>query len=209
MVLMTASIATIDTPLGRPVLAETLPRVLTRTGATIMMAAALTALAAQVAIPVPGSPVPITGQTFAVLLTAAALGPARGAAAQVLYLVLGAVGLPVLAGAAHGPAAMFGASGGYLIAFPVAAAVVGYGARRGADRSPALTLLLFGVASVVIYLIGTVWLCLDTGMSASAGFAAGVRPFLPGDAAKALLAAGLLPAAWRVAARGITERFQD
>ena len=78
----------------------------------------------------------------------------------------------------------------------------GYGARRGADRSPARTLVLFAIASAVIYLIGTTWLCLDTGMSASAGIAAGVTPFLPGDAVKALLAAGLLPGAWRLAGRG-------
>lgn len=178
-----------------------LPASLTRSGATIAAGTALTALAAQVVIPVPGSPVPVTGQTFAVLLTAAALGPARGLAAQALYLILGAVGLPVFAGAGHGTGVAFGATGGYLAAFLAAAAIVGYGARRGADRSPVRTLLLFALASAVIYVIGTTWLCLDTGMSASAGIAAGVTPFLPGDAAKALLAAGLLPGAWRLAGR--------
>ena len=185
----------------RRVLAETLPAVLSRSGVTVILAAALTAAAAQVAIPVPGSPVPVTGQTFAVLLTAAALGPARGLAAQGLYLAAGAAGLPVFAGASHGPGVIVGASGGYLIGFLVAAALVGYGARRGADRSPALTLLLFALGSLVIYVIGTAWLCLDTGMGVSAGIAAGVVPFLPGDAAKALLAAGLLPVSWRLVRR--------
>ena len=190
-------------------LAETLPKVLTGSGVTILLGAALTALAAQIAIPVPGSPVPVTGQTFAVLLTAAALGPARGLAAQALYLVLGAVGLPVFADAAHGTGVVFGASGGYLIGFLVAAAITGYGARRGADRSPVRTLLLFALASVVIYVIGTTWLCLDTGMSASAGIAAGVTPFIPGDVAKALLAAGLLPGAWWLLGRGTSAKASD
>ena len=188
-------------PARRPVLAESLPAALTRTGVTVAAAVALTALAAQVSLPVPGSPVPVTGQTFAVLLTAAALGPTRGVAAQGLYLLLGLAGAPVFAGAGHGPHVVFGASGGYLIGFLVAAAITGYGARRGADRSPLGTLALFAVASAVIYAIGTTWLCLDTGMSAGAGIAAGVTPFLPGDAVKALLAAGLLPAAWRLTGR--------
>jgi biotin transport system substrate-specific component len=193
--------ASIALPARRRVLADLLPASTTRTGVTIIAAAALTAAAAQVAIPVPGSPVPVTGQTFAVLLTAAALGPARGLAAQVLYLLLGIAGLPVFAGAGHGPGAVFGASGGYLVGFLAAAVIVGYGARRGADRSPAQTLLLFALASAAIYLIGTAWLCADTGMSVSAGISAGVTPFLPGDAAKALLAAGLLPGAWRLIGR--------
>jgi biotin transport system substrate-specific component len=203
VVSLTASIAV---PTRRPVLAEVLPVALTRSGVTIVLAAALTALAAQVSMPVPGSPVPVTGQTFAVLLTAAALGPVRGLAAQILYLAAGMAGLPVFAGAGHGPGVVFGATGGYLAGFLVAAVITGYGARRGADRSPARTLMLFALASVVIYLIGTVWLCLDTGMSASAGIAAGVTPFLPGDAVKALLAAGLLPGAWWLAGQGTGDR---
>jgi biotin transport system substrate-specific component len=186
----------------RPVLAEILPTGLTRTGVTILLGAALTAVAAQVSIPVPGSPVPVTGQTFAVLITAAALGPARGLAAQGLYLAMGVVGLPVFAGAGHGPGVIFGASGGYLVGFLVAAVITGYGARHGADRSPWRTLLLFALASAVIYLIGTAWLCLDTGMSIGEGISAGVTPFLPGDTVKALLAAGLLPGAWWLAGRG-------
>jgi biotin transport system substrate-specific component len=199
VVILTASIAL---PARRPVLAETLPAVLTRAGVTVVLGAALTALAAQVSLPVPGSPVPVTGQTFAVLLTAAALGPARGVSAQGLYIALGLVGLPVFAGATHGTGVIFGASGGYLVGFLFAAAIAGWGARRGADRSPVRTLLLFALASVVIYVIGTAWLCLDTGMSLNAGISAGVRPFIPGDIAKALLAAGLLPGTWWLLGRG-------
>jgi biotin transport system substrate-specific component len=193
-------------PARRAVLAESLPGTLTRSGATIVLGAALTALAAQIAVPVPGSPVPVTGQTFAVLLTAAALGPARGLAAQVLYLAAGVAGLPVFASASHGADVVFGASGGYLVGFLAAAVIAGWGARRGADRSPVRTLVLFALASGVIYLIGTAWLCLDTGMSASAGIAAGVTPFLPGDAVKVLLAAGLLPGAWWLVGRGADHR---
>ena len=141
---MTTSIAV---PARRPVLAERLPAAVSRTWVTVAASVALTALAAQVAIPVPGSPVPVTGQTFAVLLTAAALGPARGLAAQAIYLLLGAVGMPVFAGAGHGSGVVFGATGGYLLGFLVAAAITGYGARRGADRSPVRTLLLFALAS--------------------------------------------------------------
>jgi biotin transport system substrate-specific component len=199
VVVLTALIAL---PQRRPVLAEMLPKTLTRSGVTVAAGAALTAAAAQVVVPVPGSPVPVTGQTFAVLLTAAALGPAWGLFAQALYLMLGLAGLPVFAGATHGPGVIFGPSGGYLVGFLAAAVIVGTGARRGADRSPARTLLLFALGSVAIYAIGTAWLCLDTGMSASGGIAAGITPFIPGDTAKALLAAGLLPSAWRLARRG-------
>jgi biotin transport system substrate-specific component len=127
-------------------------------------------------------------------------------ASQGLYLLLGLVGLPVFAGASHGTGVLFGASGGYLIGFLVAAAIVGFGARHGADRSPVRTLLLFALASAVVYAIGTTWLCLDTGMSVSAGISAGVTPFIPGDVAKALLAAGLLPGAWLLLGRGPARR---
>jgi biotin transport system substrate-specific component len=192
---------------GRPVLAEwLLPRAATRSGVTIVAAAALTAVAAQIAVPIPGSPVPVTGQTFAVLLTAAALGPLRGLAAQLLYLIVGVIGLPVFAHGTHGAGIVFGATGGYLVGFLAAALITGYGARRGADRSPFRTLAVFALASVIIYLIGTTWLCLATGMSASAGISAGVVPFLPGDAVKALLAAVLLPGAWRLAGQFADQR---
>jgi biotin transport system substrate-specific component len=110
-------------------------------------------------------------------------------------------GPPIFAGAGHGPEVIFGATGGYLAAFLPAVAIAGYGARRGADRSPVGTLVLFALASAVIYVLGTTWLCLDTGMPDGAGISAGVTPFLPGDAVKALLAAGLLPGAWRLARR--------
>ncbi|WP_377267431.1 biotin transporter BioY [Peterkaempfera sp. SMS 1(5)a] len=186
----------------RPVLAESLlPRVLTRSGTTVLLGAVLTGLAAQLSIPVPGSPVPVTGQTFAVLVTATALGPARGLASQLLYLLLGALGLPVFTQAQHGIHALFGATGGYLVGFLAAAAIAGYGARRGADRSPVRTLASMVLASGAIYLFGASWLSLSTGMSAAQAVSVGVVPFLFGDALKALLAAGLLPSAWKLLRR--------
>lgn len=182
----------------RTVLAEVvLPHALTRTGVTVAAGAALTALAAQVAVPVPGSPVPVTGQTFAVLLVGAALGPGRAVASQVLYLLLGVVGLPVFTQGAHGVEALFGATGGYLVGFLAAAALAGLGARRGADRSVVRELAVAAVASLTIYAFGVTWLAVWTGMSLAAAVAAGMLPFLLGDALKALLAAGLLPAAWK------------
>jgi biotin transport system substrate-specific component len=181
------------------VLAEsTLPAALTHSGTTVVLGTALTALAAQISVPIPGSPVPVTGQTFAVLATAAALGPARGLAAQALYLILGAIGLPVFAHGAHGVQQVVGATGGYLLGFLLASLITGLGARRGADRTSLRALPLMVLASMAIYLTGATWLAVSTGMSASQAVAVGVVPFLLGDALKALLAAGLLPGAWRL-----------
>ncbi|MFI1293254.1 biotin transporter BioY [Streptomyces sp. NPDC020792] len=189
-------------PRRRRVLAESLlPQALTRSGTTVLLGAALTAVAAQISVPVPGSPVPVTGQTFAVLITATALGPARGFAAQALYLALGALGLPVFTQSQHGVDVLFGATGGYLVGFLVAALIAGHGARYGADRSPLQTLGTLVPASAVIYLFGAGWLALSTGMTAAQAVSVGVTPFLLGDALKALLAAGLLPGVWKVLRR--------
>ncbi|MFF3878479.1 biotin transporter BioY [Streptomyces sp. NPDC001978] len=191
-----------DLPRQRPVLAESLlPRTLTRNGVTVALGTGLTALAAQLVVPIPGSPVPVTGQTFAVFLTAAALGPGRGLASQFLYLALGAIGLPVFTRGQRGVEVIFGATGGYLIGFLAAAAIMGYGARRGADRSPARAFPVLLLASAAIYLLGATWLSSVTGMSASETLSVGVVPFLLGDALKAVLAAAMLPAAWRVVGR--------
>ncbi|QKE82630.1 biotin transporter BioY [Arthrobacter sp. NEB 688] len=183
----------------RPTLAEAvLPRSLTRTGVTVGLGALLTALAAQVALPVPGSPVPVTGQTFAVLLVGAALGPGRAVASMALYLVLGVVGLPVFTDGSHGAHVVVGATGGYLVGFLAAAAVAGLAARRGHDRSVPRQLLAAVASSLTIYVFGVSWLSLSTGMSLATAVTVGVVPFLLGDALKALLAAGALPAAWRL-----------
>lgn len=169
-----------------------------RDAVLVTAAAGLTALAAQVAVPVPGSPVPVTLQTFAVLVTAAGLGATRGALAQLLYVAAGAAGLPVLSGATGGIHAVLGATGGYLLGFVVAAHLVGSLAQRGADRRVASTVLAYVTGSLVIYACGVAVLAAATHQSLGWAIAHGVLPFVVGDAIKAAVAGGLLPAVWRV-----------
>lgn len=183
---------------ARSVLADVVPRTAVRTVALVLGAALLTAAASQVRIPLSFSPVPITGGTFAVLLTAAALGPARGAAGQVCYLLLGVAGLPFFSGGSSGISYLTGASGGYLIGFVVAAALVGGCARRGWDRGPAGMAATFALGSAVIYAFGVPWLGLVGGFGPGEAVLLGLLPFLVGDALKAGLAAVALPAAWRL-----------
>lgn len=166
--------------------------------ALIVAASALTALAAQVAIPLPFSPVPVTGQTFAVLLTGAVLGARRGALAQLLYLFEGAVGLPVFAGFAGG-AALFGPTAGYLFAFPIAAAVTGMLCARGWDRRFVTMLAAMLLGSVPIFALGLANLARFVPAATLA--TVGLLPFLPGDLVKATLAALAFPFVWRFAAR--------
>lgn len=163
-----------------------------------VLGAATVGVFAQVSVPIPFTPVPLTGQTLAVLLVGAALGPGRGAASLALYLLAGAAGLPLYAGGASGSAAVLGPTGGYLVGFVVAAWIVGGLAARGLDRRVGTTLAIYAVGSAVIYLSGASWLALVLGIGPREAFALGVAPFLVGDAVKALLAAGLLPAAWRL-----------
>ena len=168
---------------------------LIRDVALIAGASLLTALAAQVAVPLPGSPVPVTGQTFAVLLTGAALGARRGFLAQALYLLEGASGLPVFAGGLGGAWLLAGPTGGYLVAFPLAAAVAGTLSERGWDRRFVGTLAAMLLGSAVILLAGAAWLARFLPMPQA--LAAGAWPFVPGDLLKAVAAALALPAAWR------------
>ncbi len=160
----------------------------------------LTALSAQLVIPLPWTPIPITGQTFAVLLTGALLGPRLGASAMLLYLAEGAAGLPVFAPrpSLPGLAAFAGPAGGYLISYPLAAALVGWLATRGWDRRPATMLLAMLLGSLVIYALGVGWLAHFPLMGLHNALLGGMVPFLPGDAVKALLAAGLLPLGWKL-----------
>lgn len=184
------------------VLADALPMTRERSALLIVGGALLTAVMAQLAIPVPGSPVPITGQTLAVLLVAASLGPARGMASMGLYLMAGLVGLPFYSEGGGGFSAAFGATGGYLLAFLPAAYLIGLAARRGADRRVGSALLLFAGGQVIIFAIGVPWLAASTGMSASQALAAGLYPFLLGGLVKAVIAALALPWAWRAVRRG-------
>jgi biotin transport system substrate-specific component len=165
--------------------------------ATLILGASLvTALAAQIAVPVPWSPVPMTGQTFAVLLTGAVLGARRALLAQILYLIEGASGLPVFAGGTGGPLVFAGPSAGYLLAFPWAAALIGALAERGWDRRFATTLAAMLAGSVVILILGLAMLSRFVGGERL--LAAGLLAFVPGDILKAVAASLALPAAWGV-----------
>lgn len=175
------------------VLADLLPASRVRDIALVLGGAALTGLAAQLAVPVPGSSVPVTGQTFAALLVGTSLGAGRGFLSLALYALLGLAGVPWFAGGTSGA----GASFGYIVGMLLASAAVGALARRGADRSVlrmAGTMLL---GEAIIYAIGVPYLALSLDLSTSAALAAGLTPFLIGDALKAALAMGAAPTAWK------------
>lgn len=176
------------------VLADLLPASRVRDVALVLGGAALTGLAAQISVPVPGSPVPVTGQTLAVLLVGTALGAGRGFLSLALYALAGIAGVPWFAGATSGATAP---SFGYILGMILASTVVGALARRGADRSVWRTAGAMLLGEAIIYAVGVPYLALATGMSASAAIAAGLTPFLIGDALKAALAMGLLPTTWK------------
>ena len=159
----------------------------------VLAGSALIALSAQVAV-LPFSPVPVTGQTFAVLLVGAALGRTRGSAAVLAYLAEGAVGLPVFAGGLAGPAVLLGPTGGYLFGFLPAAWICGALAERGWDRHLLGTLAAMTAGDLAIFAVGVPWLARFVGVENA--FAFGVAPFLAGNLAKIVLAAGVLPVAW-------------
>jgi biotin transport system substrate-specific component len=158
------------------------------------------ALSARLALRLPFSPVPVTGQTLAVLLVGALMGARRAGLAVALYLSEGGLGIPVFAGGGAGPAWLFGPTGGYLLGFLPAAMLVGFLADRGWDRRVETTLLSMAAGNLVIYLGGLAWLARF--VPGERLLAAGLLPFLPGDALKAVAAALLLPSARRLLGRG-------
>jgi biotin transport system substrate-specific component len=170
---------------------------LTRDVMLVIAFSLINAAAAQVSIPLPFTPVPITGQTFAVLLTGALLGSRLGAWSLLLYLAEGAAGLPVFALGHSGLVTLLGPTGGYLIAFPAAAFAAGWLAERGWDRRVLTTALAMVMGNVIIYAGGVSWLARFVGGLAQA-MALGMAPFLIGDAIKLVLAAVLLPAGWSI-----------
>ncbi|GAA2992323.1 biotin transporter BioY [Streptomyces lactacystinicus] len=197
--------ATATTPIPRrTVLADLLPAASTRLGAQardlalVAGGAALTGLAAQLSVNVPGSPVPVTGQTFAALLVGTALGARRGVASMVLYLLAGMAGLPWFAEGTSGWAT---ASFGYVIGFVLAAAVTGALARRGADRTPVNTAVIMVLGSLAIYAVGVPYLALSLHVPLARAAELGLYPYLVGDAVKAAFAAGALPLAWKLLGR--------
>ncbi|GAB2471487.1 biotin transporter BioY [Streptosporangium sandarakinum] len=184
-------------PAVRPaVLSDLIPGSRVRDVALVAGGAVLTGLAAQLTVPM--WPVPVTGQTFAVMLVGAALGMNRAALSMILYTVVGVAGVPWFQGGTSG---FGGATFGYVVGFIAAAALVGKLAERGGDRTAARTVGTMVLGNLVVYAFGLPVLMAVTGLGLSAALAAGVIPFLVGDAAKIAIAAGLLPAAWRLSRR--------
>ena len=188
---MTAQVA------PRPrVLADLVPGALVRDIALVIGAAALTGIAAQISIPLPFTPVPISLQTFTVLLAGAALGPIRGGLSMLLYLGAGLAGVPWFSEQNRG---WEFASFGYIVGFVLAAALVGWLARRGLDRSIVGAVGIMVLGNLVIYAIGVAWLANFLAVDLPTALEFGLWPFLIGDGLKIALAAGLLPAAWKLA----------
>jgi biotin transport system substrate-specific component len=155
--------------------------------------AAVTAVAAQIAIPLPFSPVPFTLQVLAVILSGLLLGPRYGALAQAIYVLVGAIGVPVFAGFRAGLGVIVGPTGGYLVAYPFAAALAGlaaYAAANAVRRRALWASFLWGCAGLaLIYALGATWLALVTDLPFAAALAQGVLPFVPLDLVKVGLAA--------------------
>ena len=152
------------------------------------------------------TPVPLTGQTFGVLVVGGALGARRGFAAVALYVLLGLVGLPFFAEGKGGAAVILGATGGYLIGFMLAGAVVGRLAELGWDRHLGGSIAMMVLGSVAIYAIGLPWLAAVGGYSVRETIAFGLTPFIVWDAAKLAVAAGIFPAAWWLIGRRPEDR---
>lgn len=181
---------------GRATLAD---QIITRRLATdvalVAAGAGLTALAAQIAVPL--WPVPITGQTLAVLLVGSSLGMVRGALSMVLYALLGIIGLPVFSDASSGLGVVAGPTGGYIIGFILSAALVGWIAQRSWDRRFVGAALAFAAGTVITFITGLIWLSASLSLDLEATLAAGLYPFIIGGIVKALIAAAAIPLAWR------------
>jgi len=159
------------------------------------------ALAAQVRIPLGFTPVPITGQTFGVLLVGGALGFRRGLASTAVYWLIGFAGMPVFAQGSSGSEVVLGATGGYLVGFILAGAVVGRLAELGWDRNLVGAIGAMLIGSLLIYAIGVPWLAVVARFGPEEAIANGLTPFLAVDAIKLLAVAAVFPAAWWIVGR--------
>ncbi|MFB2556098.1 biotin transporter BioY [Herbiconiux liangxiaofengii] len=186
--------------LGRATLAD---RLISRSVLTDVMlvagGAAFTGLLAQIAVPL--WPVPITGQTLAVLLVGSTLGALRGVLSLTLYAVLGVVGVPWFSEATSGWQVVAGPTGGYIIGFIVAAGLTGWMAQRSWDRKVLGALAAFATGTLVTFAIGLPWLAASLGLNLEQTLQAGLYPFIVGGIVKTLLAAGIIPAAWKLTDR--------
>ena len=183
----------IATPAPR-VLADFASRTAITQIALVLGGAAFVGIAAQIAIPLPFTPVPLTLQTFAVLLVGASLGSLRGALSMVVYLIVGMVGVPWFA---EGTSGFSSASFGYILGFIFAAFIVGRLAERGASTTALRSAGLMVVGNLAIYAVGVTWLKFAIDVNWATALSLGVVPFLIGDAVKIALAAGLLPLSWK------------
>jgi biotin transport system substrate-specific component len=182
--------------IGRPTLADRLfSRGIVMDIVLVCAGAALTAIAAQVEVPL--WPVPITGQTLAVLLVGSSLGALRGTLSMLLYAVLGIVGLPVFSGAASGMGVVLGPTGGYIVGFVLAAALTGWIAQRSWDRRVLRSLLGFAGGTVVTFAIGLPWLAVTLGLDLQQTLEAGLFPFIIGGIVKSVIAASVMTLGWR------------
>jgi biotin transport system substrate-specific component len=175
-------------------------RAITQDAVLVIGFALLTALAAQIEIPLGFTPVPLTGQTFAVLAVGSALGARRAMASQMLYWMLGAVGLPFYANGASGWSTASGATAGYFFGFILASGLVGWFADQRNDRNYVSSLSAMTLGSAIIYLCGALWLAHSLNIPVASGsknaISMGVSPFLAGDVLKMALVAGVAPLAW-------------
>ncbi|WIE72361.1 biotin transporter BioY [Curtobacterium sp. MCJR17_020] len=183
----------------RPLADALLPRNAVVSTALVLGGALLTAGAAQVSVPL--WPVPITGQTLAVLLVGSALGARRGALSMLVYALLGVIGLPVFAGGSAGFGVLVGPSGGYIVGFVAAAALVGWIAERFGDRPLQNSVLSFALGTVVTFAIGMGWLAVSLGLDLQQTLEFGLYPFVIGGAVKAALGAGIMSLGWTAAVR--------
>jgi biotin transport system substrate-specific component len=179
-----------------------IPRSTFATDAVLVLGgAALVAVCAQISIPLPFTPVPITGQTFAVLLVGASLGSIRGCLSLGIYLLSGLVGAPVYADQAHGLHVLQGATGGYIVGFVLSALVVGWLAERRYDRTPAVAVTTFLTGEVLVFACGCAWLSHVLGTGLNRTLELGLYPFVIGELLKIYLAGALVPGAWRLVER--------
>lgn len=186
--------------IGRPTLADRLfPRSIVTDLVLVSAGAALVSIAAQIAVPL--WPVPITGQTLAVLLVGSSLGALRGFLSMTLYLVLGIVGLPVFSDSGSGLPVILGPTGGYIVGFIFAAAFTGWIAQRSWDRKIFRSILSFLGGTVVTFAFGLPWLAFVLGLNLEQTLSSGLYPFVVGGIVKALLAAGIITASWSFFAR--------
>lgn len=172
----------------------------------VIAGAILIYLTAQIAIPIAGNPVPITLQNFGVLVVGGALGLRRGGLAAFLYVALGVIGLPFFAEHKGGVSVILGATGGYLVGFVLAGALVGRLAELGWDRRIAGAIGATALGTLMIYLVGVPWLAATTGMSLSQAIEKGLLPFVVVDTVKLLAAAAVFPVAWWVVGRRPSDR---